>query len=52
MFDDKLKFIGDGTTPVKTITDRNLLHDIKYLKEFGKTEYLITNPISETLPLL
>ena len=37
MFDDKLTFIGDGTTPVKTITDFNLFDEFKYLEEFGKT---------------
>lgn len=52
MFDDKLTFIGDGTTEVKTISDRILMDDFKYLKEFGKNEYIVSRPISETKEIL
>lgn len=52
MFDDKLTFIGDGTTEVKTISDRSLMDDFKYLKEFGKNEYIVSRPLSETKGIL
>jgi hypothetical protein len=51
VFDDKLTFIGDGTTEVKTITDSRL-ENLKYLKEFGKNEYIVSRPLSETKGIL